>query len=60
MASGWDFLSRNQAPHTDRDVYKRQVTHSHEIVDLMKKRVITIDRGMVVCDEEESGYHYED
>ena len=36
------------------------VTHSHEIVDLMKKRVITIDRGMVVCDEEESGYHYED
>ena len=24
------------------------VTHSHEIVDLMKKRVITIDRGMVV------------
>ena len=36
------------------------VTHSHEIVDLMKKRVITIDRGMVVCDEEESGYRYED
>ena len=30
------------------------------IVDLMKKRVITIDRGMVVCDEEESGYRYED
>ena len=36
------------------------VTHSHEIVDMMKKRVITIDRGMVVCDEEESGYRYED
>ena len=36
------------------------VTHSHEIVDLMKKRVITIDRGMVVRDEEESGYRYED
>lgn len=32
------------------------VTHSHEIVDMMKKRVITIDRGIVVRDEEESGY----
>lgn len=36
------------------------VTHSHDIVDLMKKRVITIDRGMVIRDEEESGYRYED
>ena len=35
------------------------VTHSNEIVDMMKKRVITIDRGMVVRDEEESGYRYE-
>lgn len=36
------------------------VTHSREIVNMMKKRVITIDRGMVVSDEEESGYEYED
>ena len=36
------------------------VTHSHEIVDMMKKRVITIDRGMVIRDEDESGYRYED
>ena len=36
------------------------VTHSHEIVDMMKKRVITIDRGMVIRDAEESGYRYED
>ena len=35
------------------------VTHSHEIVDMMKKRVITIDKGVVVSDEEESGYRYE-
>lgn len=35
------------------------VTHSHEIVNMMKKRVITIDRGVVVSDEEESGYRYE-
>ena len=36
------------------------VTHSHQIVDMMKKRLITIDRGMVIRDEEESGYRYED
>lgn len=35
------------------------VTHSHEIVNMMKKRVITIERGIVVRDEEESGYRYE-
>lgn len=35
------------------------VTHSHEIVDMMKKRVITIDKGVIISDEEESGYRYE-
>ena len=35
------------------------VTHSREIVNLMKKRVITIDKGMVASDERESGYRYE-
>ena len=36
------------------------VTHSSEIVNMMRKRVITIQRGIVVGDEEESGYWYED
>ena len=35
------------------------VTHSHEIVGMMKKRVITIDKGVIISDEEESGYRYE-
>lgn len=35
------------------------VTHSHEIVDMMKKRVITMDKGVVISDEKESGYRYE-
>lgn len=35
------------------------VTHSHEIVDMMKKRVITIDKGVVISDEKEGGYRYE-
>lgn len=35
------------------------VTHSHEIVDMMKRRVITIEKGVVISDEKESGYRYE-
>lgn len=35
------------------------VTHSNEIVDAMKKRVITLDRGIIISDKEESGYRYE-
>ena len=36
------------------------VTHSQDIVDKMKKRVITLDKGVVVSDKQESGYNYED
>ena len=36
------------------------VTHSSEIVNMMRKRVIIIQRGIVVGDEKESGYWYED
>ncbi len=36
------------------------ITHSQEIVDMMKKRVITIERGCVVSDEEKGGFLHED
>lgn len=35
------------------------VTHSREIVDMMKKRVITMDKGIVISDEKKGGYRYE-
>lgn len=35
------------------------VTHSQEIVNEMRKRVITMDRGSVVSDEREGGYIHE-
>ena len=35
------------------------VTHSREMVDIMKKRVITLDKGYVISDEREGGYRYE-
>lgn len=35
------------------------VTHSYEIVDMMRKRVITVDRGTIVSDTKEGGYEDE-
>lgn len=35
------------------------VTHSREIVDMMKKRVITMEKGIVASDERKGGYRYE-
>jgi len=36
------------------------VTHNREIVDTMKKRVITMKKGVIVSDEERGGYSNED
>ena len=36
------------------------VTHSRELVNMMKKRVITMDKGVVISDVKEGGYRYED
>ena len=35
------------------------VTHNNDVVDIMKKRVVTFDNGSIVSDEQEGGYHYE-
>ena len=35
------------------------VTHSRELVNTMKKRVITMDKGVVISDVKEGGYRYE-
>ena len=36
------------------------VTHNQEIVNEMKKRVITMKKGVVISDEEKGGYIDED
>lgn len=36
------------------------VTHNKEIVDVMKKRVITMHKGNMIGDERRGGYQYED
>lgn len=35
------------------------VTHNREIVDAMKKRVITMHKGVITSDKQKGGYHYE-
>ena len=35
------------------------VTHNNDVVDIMKKRVVTLDNGSIVSDEQEGGYQYE-
>lgn len=36
------------------------VTHNREIVDAMQKRVVTMQKGVIISDEENGGYIYED
>ena len=51
----------NIAAFTDRIIrFSDGQIISDEIVNMMRKRVITIQRGIVVGDEKESGYWYED
>ena len=33
------------------------VTHNKDIVNAMKKRVVTMHEGVIVSDEKEGGYH---
>ena len=36
------------------------VTHNREIVEAMRKRVITMSKGVIISDESKGGYSYED
>ena len=35
------------------------VTHNNDIVDIMQKRVVTLNEGTVVRDDKKGGYEYE-
>jgi len=34
------------------------VTHNHEVVNMMQKRVITLRNGRIISDEQKGGYVY--
>lgn len=44
----------------DRGTTVVVVTHNKEIVNAMKKRVVAMRKGVIVSDEQEGEYHYED
>ncbi|MFV0529013.1 MAG: cell division ATP-binding protein FtsE [Lachnospiraceae bacterium] len=44
----------------DRGTTVLVVTHNKDIVNAMKKRVVTMHRGVIASDEEKGEYHYED
>ena len=44
----------------DRGTTVIVVTHHKEIVNAMKKRVVTMRKGVIISDEEEGEYRYED
>ena len=35
------------------------VTHNQEIVNAMQKRVVTMNKGVIVSDEQKGGYNHE-
>lgn len=43
----------------DRGTTVLVVTHNREIVDAMQKRVITMQKGVIISDEKRGGYSYE-
>lgn len=44
----------------DRGTTVLVVTHNKEIVNAMKKRVVAMRKGVIISDEQEGEYHYED
>lgn len=44
----------------DRGATVVVVTHNKEIVNAMKKRVVAMRKGVIISDEQEGEYHYED
>lgn len=57
--NSWDIMKLLEEAN-NRGTTVLVVTHNREIVDAMKKRVITMHKGVIVSDEHKGGYAYED
>lgn len=54
--NAWQIMSLLDRINKDLGTTVVVVTHSREIVDRMKKRVIAIERGVIISDREKGGY----
>ncbi len=57
--NSWDIMKLLEEAN-QRGTTVLVVTHNREIVDAMQKRVITMHKGVIVSDEQEGRYGYED
>ena len=56
--TAWDIMMLLQEVNKTRTTVV-VVTHNNDIVDIMQKRVITLDEGSLIHDEKKGGYQYE-
>ncbi len=58
--NSWDIMKLLEKINAERGTTILVVTHNKEIVNAMRKRVITLKKGCIVSDEEKGGYIDED
>ena len=58
--NSWEIMKLLERINEERGTTILVVTHNREIVNEMKKRVITMKKGVIVSDEQEGGYKHED
>lgn len=56
--NSWDIMKLLEEAN-QRGTTVLVVTHNREIVDAMQKRVITMQKGIIISDEQKGGYVYE-
>lgn len=58
--NSWEIMKLLEKINQEKGTTILVVTHNREIVNAMKKRVITMKMGVIISDEEEGGYIDED
>jgi len=58
--NSWEIMKLLEDINKQRGTTVLVVTHNREIVNAMKKRVVTMKKGVIVSDEKEGGYIDED
>ena len=58
--NSWEIMKLLERINEERGTTILVVTHNREIVNEMKKRVITMKKGVIISDEEKGGYIDED
>ena len=58
--NSWEIMKLLERINEERGTTILVVTHNREIVNEMKKRVITMKKGVFVSEEQEGGYKHED